>query len=86
MLKRHLPDAGTFSRLVLSNLTAQAADQIGLAAAPIIAVLHFQAGPSETGFLLTLLSLPFLLLSLSAGVLERFISFLNRQIPKSADL
>jgi predicted MFS family arabinose efflux permease len=58
-----------FPRLVLSNLTAQAADQIGLAASPIVAVVLFDVGPTETGLLLTFQSLPFLLLSLPAGLL-----------------
>jgi predicted MFS family arabinose efflux permease len=58
-----------FSRLAWSNLAAQSAEQIGLAAVPIVAVLALGAGPGETGFLQTAATLPFLLLSIPAGVL-----------------
>src|SRR5262245_41640057 len=54
----------TFNRLAWSNLAAQSAEQIGLAAAPIIAVLVLGAGPGETGVLQAVQMLPFLLLSL----------------------
>jgi len=40
-----------FPRLVWSNLAAQSAEQIGLAAAPLFAVLALGAGAGETGFL-----------------------------------
>src|SRR5258706_8349141 len=59
----------TFNRLAWSNLAAQSAEQIGLAAAPIVAVLAFGAGAGETGLLTTAQTLPFLLLSIPAGVL-----------------
>jgi predicted MFS family arabinose efflux permease len=62
-----LPTA--FRRLAWSNLAAQSAEQIGLAAAPIIAVLALHAGPGATGILQTAQTLPFLLLSIPAGVL-----------------
>ena len=58
-----------FTRLAWSNLAAQSAEQIGLAAAPIVAVLTLGAGASETGVLHTAQTLPFLLLSVAAGVL-----------------
>lgn len=58
-----------FRRLAWSNLAAQSAEQMSLAAAPIIAVLALGAGPAETGMLATAQSLPFLLFSLPAGVL-----------------
>ncbi|TAL54359.1 MFS transporter [Pandoraea sp.] len=62
-----------FHRLAWSNLLAQSAEQIGLAAAPMVAVLSLGAGPGATGFLTALQSLPFLLLSFPAGVLaDRF--------------
>lgn len=61
--------AAPFSRLVWSTLGAQSADQIGLAAAPIVAVVAFGAGPSVTGLLQTAQTLPFLLLSLPIGIL-----------------
>jgi len=58
-----------FKRLAWSNLAAQTAEQIGLAAAPLIAVLSLGAGAGETGLLQTAQTLPFLLLSFPAGVL-----------------
>ncbi len=58
-----------FRRLAFSNLAAQAGEQMGLAAAPLIAVLAFGAGAGETGLLSAAQSLPFLLLSLPAGLL-----------------
>ena len=58
-----------FSRLAWSNLAAQSAEQIGLAAAPIVAVLAFGAGAGETGLLQTAQTLPFLLLAIPAGLL-----------------
>jgi len=62
-----LPPA--FKRLAWSNLAAQSAEQIGLAAAPIIAVIGLGAGAGETGLLQTAQTLPFLLLSFPAGML-----------------
>ncbi|HYM70336.1 MAG TPA: MFS transporter [bacterium] len=58
-----------FNRLTWSNLAAQSADQLGLAAAPIVAVLALGAGAGETGLLQAAQTLPFLLLSFPAGVL-----------------
>src|SRR6266852_137161 len=63
----HLPPI--FKRLAWSNISAQSAEQIGLAAAPIIAVLAFGAGEGATGVLQTAQTLPFLLMSIPAGVL-----------------
>lgn len=62
-----LPSA--FNRLAWSNLAAQSAEQVGLAAAPIFAVLALGAGAGETGVLQTAQTLPFLLLAIPAGVL-----------------
>ena len=59
----------SFNRLAWSNLAAQSAEQIGLAAAPIVAVVALGAGAGETGLLQTAQTLPFLLLSIPAGVL-----------------
>ncbi len=64
-----MPLPSAFTRLAWSNLAAQSAEQIGLAAAPIIAVLMLGAGEAETGLLHTAQTLPFLLLALPAGVL-----------------
>lgn len=58
-----------FNRLAWSNLAAQSAEQIGLAATPIVAVLALNAGAGETGLLHTAQTLPFLLLSIPAGLL-----------------
>jgi len=58
-----------FARLAWSNLAAQSAEQVGLAAAPLVAVLALGAGAGETGVLQTAQTLPFLLLSIPAGVL-----------------
>jgi predicted MFS family arabinose efflux permease len=74
MSDRLTPLSSTFRRLAWSNLAAQSAEQIGLAAAPMIAVLALGAGPGETGFLAALQSLPFLLLSLPAGLLADRLS------------
>ena len=68
----HLPAA--FKRLAWSNLAAQSAEQIGLAAAPLIAVLALGAGPGATGMLQTAQTLPFLLLAIPAGLLADRLS------------
>ena len=55
-------------RLVASNLAAQSAEQLSLAAVPIVAVLMLGAGPGEIGVLATAQTLPFLLLSMPFGL------------------
>jgi predicted MFS family arabinose efflux permease len=62
-----LPPA--FHRIGWSNLFAQFSEQIALAAAPLAAVLLLAAGPAETGWLQTAQTLPFLLLSIPAGLM-----------------
>lgn len=62
-----LPSA--FRRLAASNLAAQFSEQMALAAAPLVAVLTLGATAAQTGYLQTAQTLPFLLLSLPAGVL-----------------
>jgi MFS family permease len=57
-----------------SNLAAQSAEQISLAAVPIVAVIALNAGPGEIGALSTAQTLPFLLLSIPAGVLADRVS------------
>ena len=59
----------TFNRLAWSNLAAQSAEQIALAAAPIVAVLMLGVGEGETGLLQTALTLPFILFAIPAGLL-----------------
>jgi len=58
-----------FTRLAWSNLAAQSAEQIALAAAPIVAVITLGAGTGETGLLQTAQTLPYLVLSVPAGML-----------------
>ncbi|GHD51722.1 MFS transporter [Thalassobaculum fulvum] len=64
----------SFVRLAWSNLAAQSAEQVALAAAPLVAVLALGAGAAETGLLQTALTLPFLLLAIPAGVLADRLS------------
>jgi predicted MFS family arabinose efflux permease len=61
--------SASFRRLAWSNLLAQSAEQLSLAAVPIVAVLLLQAGPGEIGFLASIQSLPFLILSMPLGLL-----------------
>jgi predicted MFS family arabinose efflux permease len=68
----HLPP--TFNRLAWSNLAAQSAEQIALAAAPIVAVLLLGVGEGQTGLLQTALTLPFILFAIPAGLLADHIS------------
>ncbi len=67
-----LPPA--FQRLAWANLAAQSAEQVSLAAVPIVAVLALNAGPGEIGFLAAFQSLPFLLLAIPLGLLADRIS------------
>lgn len=69
MPHQHPPLPVSFQRLAWSNLLAQAAEQIGLAAAPLVAVLALHAGPGATGWLQTAQTLPFLLIAIPAGLL-----------------
>src|SRR6266566_7036543 len=64
----------TFNRLAWSNLAAQSAEQIALAAAPIVAVLLLGVGEGQTGLLQTALTLPFILFAIPAGLLADHIS------------
>src|SRR6201999_1660784 len=70
--KNDLP--ATFNRLAWSNLAAQSAEQIALAAAPIVAVLRLGVGEGQTGLLQTALTLPFILFAIPAGLLADRIS------------
>ena len=62
-----LPPA--FQKLAISNLMAQSAEQLTLAAVPIVAVLMLQAGPGQIGLVAAVQSLPFLLFSIPLGLL-----------------
>jgi predicted MFS family arabinose efflux permease len=57
-----------FIHLARANLLAQGAEQLSLAATPIIAVLLLQAGPGQIGALAAAQSLPFLLLAIPLGL------------------
>jgi len=63
------PLPASFQQLAWSNLIAQSAEQISLAAAPLVAVFTLGATASDTGLLQTAQTLPFLLLSIPLGVL-----------------
>src|SRR5438552_8904546 len=63
-----------FNRLAWSNLAAQSAEQIALAAAPIVAVLTLGVAEGQTGLLQTALTLPFVLFAIPAGLLADRIS------------
>lgn len=63
-----------FAALAWSNLSAQAAEQLSLAAVPLVAVLALGAGPGATGTLAAVQTLPFLLLSLPLGLLADRVS------------
>jgi len=58
-----------FNRLAWSNLAAQSAEQVALAATPIVAVLLLGAGEGQTGLLQTALTLPFVLFAIPAGLM-----------------
>lgn len=64
-----LPQPRAFARLAWSNLAAQSAEQIALAAGALVAVLVLGAGTGGTGMLQAAQTLPFLLLSIPAGLL-----------------
>src|SRR5256885_6971667 len=64
----------TFNRLAWSNLAAQSAEQVALAAAPIVAVIMLGVGEGQTGLLQTALTLPFILFAIPAGLLADRIS------------
>lgn len=59
----------SFHRLAWSNLAAQSAEQLSLAATPIVAVLLLGAGAGQVGLLGVAQTLPFLLLSIPLGLL-----------------
>ncbi|SQI43754.1 enterobactin exporter EntS [Leminorella richardii] len=63
-----------FKKISWSNLCAQFSEQTALAAAPLAAVLLLNAGPSETAWLQTGQTMPFLLLSIPAGLIVDRIS------------
>lgn len=63
-----------FTFLAWANLAAQSAEQLSLAAVPLVAVLLLHAGPGEIGMLATVQTLPFLFLSIPLGLLADRIS------------
>lgn len=64
----------TFNRLAWSNLAAQSAEQVALAAAPIVAVLVLGASEGGTGALQAVLTLPFVLFAIPAGLMADRLS------------
>lgn len=56
---------------------AQSAEQLTLAAVPIVAVLMLQAGPGQIGLVAAVQSLPFLLFSIPLGLLADRMSRKN---------
>jgi predicted MFS family arabinose efflux permease len=74
----------SFQRLVWSNLAAQGAEQLSLAAVPLVAVLMLGAGPGEIGLLAALQTLPFLLLAIPLGLLADRIS--RRRLMVAAEI
>ena len=75
-MSARLPAA--FQRLVWSNLAAQSAEQLALAAAPIVAVLALGASEAAAGILQAAQTLPFLIMSIPAGVLADRMSRMMR--------
>ena len=69
MIRSDSPLPPDLRRLVRSNLAAQSAEQLALAIAPLIAVLAWGASASQTAWLQTAQTLPFLLLALPLGIL-----------------
>lgn len=63
-----------FKKISWSNLFAQFSEQTALAAAPLVAVILLNAGPGETAWLQTSQTLPFLLLSIPAGLIADRVS------------
>jgi predicted MFS family arabinose efflux permease len=75
MTSPHTPQLpSTFNRLAWSNLAAQSAEQVALAASPIVAVLLLGVGEGETGLLQAASTLPFVLFAIPAGLLADRIS------------
>lgn len=63
------PLSRPFRLLAAANLGAQSAEQLSLAAVPLVAVLVLGAGAREIGFLAAMQTLPFLLLAIPMGLL-----------------
>ena len=68
------PQPAGVLRLAWSNLAAQSAEQIALAAAPLVAVTALGAGAAETSILQAALTLPFFLFAVPAGLLADRLS------------
>lgn len=67
-MRRSFPGS-PLQRLALSNLAAHAAQQVAMAAVPLIAVVSLQATVGEVAWLQFAQMLPFLLFAMPAGVL-----------------
>lgn len=66
--------ASSFSRLAWSNLAAQSAEQLVIAASAIAVVLLLGGGAGETGLIQAAQTLPFLLFAIPAGLLADRLS------------
>lgn len=66
-----------FKGLALTSLFAQLSEQIALAAAPLVAVLYLGANATQTAYLQSAQTLPFLLFSMPAGLLVDRLSRRN---------
>src|SRR3954469_16894125 len=64
-----MPLSRSFHHLAYANLAAQSAEQLSLAAVPLVAVLVLGSGVGEIGLLAAVQTLPFLLLSIPLGLL-----------------
>jgi Transmembrane secretion effector len=69
MLNAQTRLSSSLQRSAWSNLAAPSAEQIGLGAGPMFAVLSFHAQADATAWLQTAQTLPFLLLAIPAGLL-----------------
>ena len=74
----------SFTALAGANLAAQSAEQLSLAAVPLVAVLALGAGPGEIGMLAAVSTLPFLLLSIPLGLLADRLS--RRRLMMAAEV
>src|SRR5579862_5236907 len=72
-LKPNGPRPSHYLRLAWSNLAAQSAEQLSIAAASMIAVLALGAGAGKTGAIQAVQTLPYVLFAIPLGLLaDRF--------------
>ncbi len=61
-------DTKIIKRLSISNLTAQFSEQVTLAVLPIISILILHTSAEQTAILQAINTLPFLIISIPAGI------------------